>query len=137
MEDPERERERIVVADSNVLVRHAISDYLRHCGFSVIEASHAEDVLIILAHDSELGLKAVLCGADLQGGMNGFRLRASVREIRPDLHVILSGSIEAAANAAAYICEEGPHLRRPYDPQGVVTYIRHLLARSRSPSPTA
>jgi len=103
MEDPEREREHIVVADSDVLIRHAISDYLRHCGFSVIEASHAEDVLIILADDSGQRLKAILCDADLQGEMNGFRLRASVKKIRPDLHVILSGSIEAAANAAA-IC---------------------------------
>ena len=36
--------------------------------------------------------------------------------------------IEAAAQAAAGIRDKGPHLARPYDPQGVADHVRQLLA---------
>ena len=79
--------------------------------------------------DERLPINAVLCDAEIKGSVNGFALRAWIKEHRPDLQVILSGSIASAASAAADLCEQGPQLARPYDPHGVVDHIKRLLAK--------
>ena len=43
--------------------------------------------------------------------------------------VILAGTPAKAADAAAELCDEGPNLARPYEPQLVVDRIKRLLAK--------
>lgn len=121
--------ETILVVDGDVLVRHTISDYLRSCGYGVIEAASSDEALIVLAH-SETGLSAMLCDVKIGGTMNGFELARHARSVRLGLEVVLAGTIEGSADAAADLCENGPHLARPYDPQGVVDHIKRLLAKA-------
>jgi hypothetical protein len=45
----------------------------------------------------------------------------------------LAGSIERTAEVAAELCNEGPHLSRPYNPQMVVDHIKQLLAAAHDP----
>lgn len=120
--------ETILVVDSEVLVRHAIADYLRACGYSVIEAADSDEAVTVV-REANLPISAVLCDAEIKGSLNAFALRRWVTEHRPALHVVLSGSIASAASAAADLCEQGPQLARPYDPQGVVDYIKRLLGK--------
>jgi hypothetical protein len=42
------------------------------------------------------------------------------------VQVVLSGSVVKAAHAAGDLCEEGPHLTKPYEPQQVVEWIKKL-----------
>ena len=126
MASEDSQAECILVVDSEVLVRHALSDYLRDCGYSVIEAASVDEAQVAIG-EGGLPLKAVLCEAEIKGSMNGFELKRWARENRPDLKFILAGNVQAAAEIAANICEEGPQLQRPYDPQGVVDYIKRLL----------
>ena len=44
---------RIIVADSEVIVRNVLSDYLRDCGYKVIDAASADEVMVILETGSE------------------------------------------------------------------------------------
>lgn len=127
MAEQDRKPRSILVADSEVLVRHAIADYLRHCGYDVIEAASYEEALAVLQSD-DLSPELVLGDVELKGDGNGFALRAWARARRPEVRIVLAGSVEAAARAAADICDEGPHLVRPYDPQAVADHIRQLLA---------
>jgi len=120
------ESQRVLVVDGDVLVRHVISDYLRTCGYIVIEAATTDEAAVVL-DDKTVMVEAVLCDADAPGGRSAFQLRAWALERRPEVQTILAGSVEAAANKAAELCEEGPELRRPYDPQSVVEYIRRIL----------
>jgi DNA-binding NtrC family response regulator len=120
------ESQRLIVVDGEVLVRHVISDYLRTCGYVVIEASSTDEAAIVL-DDVSFGIDAVLCDADAPGGQSAFQLRAWALQRRPDVQVVLAGGVAAAANKAAELCEEGPQLRRPYDPQGVVDHIRRMI----------
>ena len=117
----------ILVADSEVLVRHGIADYLRHCGYVVIEAATSDEALAVL-EDEGLTIDALLCDVKIKGASNAFQLRAWLKEHRPEVNCILAGDIEGVAQAAAEICDQGPHLTRPYDPQGVVDFIKRLLA---------
>ena len=120
------EPQRLIVIDGDVLVRHVISDYLRTCGYVVIEAATTDEATIVL-DDLALGVDAALCDADAPGSQSAFQLRAWALQRRPEVQVILAGTTAAAANKAAELCEEGPQLRRPYDPQSVVEYIRRIL----------
>src|SRR6476469_6265507 len=117
----------LVVADGDVIVRHAISDYLRDCGYVVIEAANSDEVQTLLTQP-ELRADAVLCDAAIEGRLSAFELRHWVAQSRPDCQVVLAGNVATAADKAADLCDEGPHLKRPYDPQGVVDYIKRLLA---------
>jgi CheY-like chemotaxis protein len=126
------ESQGLLVVDGDVLVRHVISDYLRTCGYIVIEAASTDEAVIVL-DDATVSLDAVLCDADVPGSRNAFEFRAWAAERRPGLQLILAGSVVTAANKAAELCESGPQLRRPYDPQGVVDYIRRIIG-SRSAS---
>lgn len=117
----------IIVADSDILVRHALAEYLRNCGYGVIEAASSEEVVAVLGEKS-LDIDVVLAAAQLAGELGGFGLGRWVREHRPDVDVELAGSVSAAVNAAAEICENGPQLARPYEPEGVVDRIKWLRA---------
>lgn len=119
------EARRILVADGDVIVRHAIADYLRDCGYNVIECASSDEALTVL-DDHDLAIEAMLCDAELGGSRNAFQLRTWVRENRPDVHMVLTGNVQRTADAAADICEDGPHLERPYDPHMVLEYIRRL-----------
>jgi DNA-binding NtrC family response regulator len=114
------------VLDGDVLVRHVISDYLRTCGYVVIEAATTDEATVVLDEPTVV-INAVLCDADAPGSRNSFQLRAWTAERHPYVQVALAGSIVAAANKAAQMCEDGPQLRRPYDPQSVVDHIKRLI----------
>ena len=120
------ESQRLIVVDGEVLVRHVISDYLRTCGYIVVEASSTDAARLVL-DDVNFAVDAVLCDADAPGSDSAFQMRAWALQRRPEVEVILAGSVAAAAGKAAELCEEGPQLRRPYDPQGVVHYIRRII----------
>lgn len=120
------ESQRLLVVDGDVLVRHVISDYLRTCGYVVVEAATTDEALLVL-EDSTITIDAALCDAEAPGSQNGFNLKKWAAKRQPKVDVILAGSVAAVATKAAELCEEGPHLRRPYDPQSVIEYIRRII----------
>ncbi len=122
--------ECIIVADSEVIVRNVLSDYLRHCGYKVIDAASSDEVLAVMRNGSAR-ISAILTDADLGGSINVFALRMQVRQSWPDTHFILAGNVDTAARAAGEMCDQGPHLSRPYDPQAVTAHIKRLLSVAR------
>ena len=117
----------VLVIDGDIVSRHAISDYLRHCGYAVVEAANTDEAMAALVELS-LGIDVILCDMAAIGTRSGFELAQWVRDHRPELEVRLAGSVAVAAKTAAKLCETGPHLRRPYEPQAMVDYIKQLLA---------
>lgn len=117
----------VLVIDGDIVSRHEIADYLRHCGYVVVEAASTDEAMIALAEPA-LGIDVVLCDVAAIGARSGFELAQWVREHRPELEVRLAGTLENAAKTAADLCESGPHLKRPYEPQAVVNYITQLRA---------
>lgn len=131
MAKPEQQTDSVLVIDGDVLVRHAIADYLRNCGYIVIEASTTDEAVIVLERDS-LIVHAVLCDAQAPGTLNAFQFRTWAKQRRASLDIALAGTIQTAAHKAAELCEEGPELARPYDPQSVVDYVRRIVGTARS-----
>jgi CheY-like chemotaxis protein len=117
--------ETVLVVDGDVITRIVVSDYLRHCGFRVIEAHDANEAQQALEYKS-FNVDIVLCDIDLPGEINGFQLARWTREKKPDIKIVLSGAVEKTASDAGDLCEDGPQLAKPYDPAKVVEHIKRL-----------
>ncbi len=115
----------VLIVDADIVSRHAIADYLRHCGYAVVEAANTDEALIALG-ESTLSIDVIICDIAAIGARSGFELASWVRDNRPELEVRLAGTLEKAVNTAAELCESGPHLARPYEPEAVVDYIKRL-----------
>ncbi|OYY25402.1 MAG: hypothetical protein B7Y65_02915 [Azorhizobium sp. 35-67-15] len=121
------ERPRVLVLDADIVVRHVLAEYLRTCGYQVAEAASADEALDLLA-DARPPFDVMLADFAVPGRLEGFALAAFVREHHPAVEVILAGTPAKAADEAAELCDEGPHLARPYEPQSVVDRIKQLMA---------
>ena len=132
--EPKKAEAAVLVVDGDIVSRHAISDYLRHCGYGVVEAANTDEAMVALA-EAVLGVDVILCDVASPGSRSGFELAQWVRANRPELEVRLAGSLDAIAKTAADLCQTGPHLGRPYEPGAVVDYIKQLRAtRNRTES---
>ena len=119
-------RDTILVVEEDVLVRMPIAQYLRDCGYKVIEAVNADEAMTVLLHQ-ETVVDIVFSALDMTGSTDGFGLSKWVREHRPGLDVILAGTVPRAVNAAKELCDDGP-MPKPYEPRAVHDQIRRLLA---------
>jgi CheY-like chemotaxis protein len=127
MSEPAAPAETILIVDDEVLVRAAIADYLRSCGYKVLEAAHAEEALALLGAEP-VRVNIVLSAVALRSGMDGFGLLRWIREHRSDIEIILAGTPARAASAAGELCDSGPMLARPYDPQIVLDRVMRMRA---------
>ena len=89
----------ILVVEDEVLICMVISEYLRECGFKVIEAANADEAIIIL-EQANLKIDIVFSDIEMPGSMDGFGLSRWLRHNKPELKVILAGTVARAANAA-------------------------------------
>jgi DNA-binding NtrC family response regulator len=127
-------QETILVVEDDVLVRMPIAQYLRNCGYRVVESANAEEAMTVLSH-KETVIDLVFTDIEMPGAVDGFGLARWVREHRPDLDVILTGTLPRTVQEAEELCEEGP-IPKPYDVQVVHNHIRRLLAARRTAKPT-
>lgn len=120
----------ILVAEPDVLVRLAMAQYLRDCGYRVVETATSEEVVIVLDR-SEVPVELVMCDVEIPGEKNGFALSHWMQEHHPDIDLVLVGSDAAVASAAAELCDRGPFLSRPYEPKDVLVRIQTMFTERR------
>jgi CheY-like chemotaxis protein len=118
----------IMVVEPDILARMVIADYLRDCGYRVIEGVTAEDVLTVLR--SRGVIDVIFSEVTLPGELDGFALAQRIRQMRFDIDVILTRGTASAAAKAGDLCDEGP-LDKPYHPQEVIRRIKILRERRR------
>jgi len=124
--DKRESQQTILVVEDDVLVRMPIAQYLRDCGYKVIEASNADEAIQVLLHQ-ETPVDVVFSDIDMPGAVDGFELAKWIREHRPGLDVLLAGTVPRAVESAENLCERGP-VPKPYEAQVVHNHIRRLLA---------
>ncbi len=115
-------------------MRVALSSYLRDCGYRVIEAATTDEALRVI-EQSSVSVDVVFSAVEVEGALSPFTLTQWLRKNRPEIKIVMAGTPKSVSVAAGQLCEEGPHLKKPYEPQVVEGYIRRLLALRRSPEP--
>jgi DNA-binding response OmpR family regulator len=64
----------------------------------------------------------------LRGPLDGFQLASWIRDRPSQPAIILAGTPARTAKAAGDLCEDGPLMSKPYDPQLVLDRIKRLLS---------
>jgi response regulator RpfG family c-di-GMP phosphodiesterase len=119
----------VLVLDGDALVRMPVVQFLRDCGYRVVEAANTDEAMVILQR-TNVPVDVVLSEIDIPGFMNGFMFAVWARSVRPELKILLAGTPERTVRNAAELCEVGPTLKKPYD-------HKHVLNRIIAPLPAA
>jgi CheY-like chemotaxis protein len=72
----------IFVVEPDILMRMVIADYLRDCGYKVIEGVSADDVVAVLRAGRKIDV--ILAEVKLSGITDGFELARNIRENHPE-----------------------------------------------------
>ncbi len=126
-ESPKTQSQTVLVVEDEVLVRMVIADYLRECGFRVIEAGSATEAITVLASPEPVDV--VFSDVQMPGDMDGFGLATWVRRHQPWIKMLLTSGNARAAQTAGDLCEDGPLEQKPYHPTTILARIQQLLGR--------
>ena len=116
---------KLLFVEPDDLERAAIAAYLRECGYQVVEAVSAEEAQAVLGERAE-EIDIAFIALDLPGEMDGFALASAIQQHAAGIRVLIAGNLDKAARLASQLCETGPHLRKPYEPQALVDWIKRL-----------
>jgi DNA-binding NtrC family response regulator len=130
MTDTPAVQETILVVEDEVLVRMPIAQYLRDCGYKVIEAVSADEAMAVLLHQETI-VDVVFSDIEMPGSLDGFGLAKWIRERRPGLNVVLTGTIPRTVERAKELCEAST-VPKPYEAQAVHNHIRRLIAARKA-----
>jgi DNA-binding response OmpR family regulator len=114
----------IIVVEHEVIVRLAVSDYLRKCGYRVLEAIDGAEAQAIMKASEPV--KIAVVDVNLGPGINGFELAKWIRENCPGVRIVLTSGIWKMVETAHDLCD-GPMLKKPYSHAELVDRIRRLL----------
>lgn len=117
----------ILVVEHDLIVRQPLAEYLRECGYSVIEAVHTDEAITVLSTENIL-IDVVLADVITPGKVDGFGLAHWVKSRGLPTKVVLAGTVQKAAATAEQLCEHGPLLSKPYDHSLLHDRIKRELA---------
>ena len=120
-----------MVVEPDVLVRMTVADYLRECGYRVVEAITGEEALRILG--AGVRVDTILSAVKLQGALDGFALAQRIRDGFQGIDIILSTGYAMTAKKAGALCEQGRR-KQPYHPDLIVDRLKLLFERHRPKS---
>ena len=100
------DRRVIGVRKDDALVGMPVSEYLRHCGYRVLEAANSDEALL-LSHNPDTQVDVVMIDVGDSGAMSGFKLTQRV-------HTFL-----ASWGLGDWLLGIGRHLRAKYGALGV------------------
>jgi CheY-like chemotaxis protein len=121
-EQPAPARGTVLLVDDEELVRISTADMLLELGFTVSEASSAEEALRIIEADAPID---VLITDHLMPGMTGVDLAYALRKRQPDVPVlIVSGFAEMQG-----IAPDLPRLAKPFRQADLADMLARLRAK--------
>lgn len=115
----------VLLVEGDIIARAPLAQYLRECGFRVVEAFNAAEAKIALA-SPDLKIEVVL--ADIHAEGDGLALRNWMIANYPDVRVILAVSVDKTTDRAGALCNDGPALVKPYNHLLVREHIHRALA---------
>jgi two-component system response regulator FlrC len=117
--------ESVLVVEDDAALREALVDTLAAAGLSVLSAPDAPSALQLLQSE-----EIALVFSDVQmPGPNGYQLLSSIRQVRPDLPVVLMTAYGTVAQAVAAMREGATdYIVKPFDAPALIEMARRQLA---------
>jgi two-component system response regulator FlrC len=118
-------KESVLVVEDDAALREALVDTLAAAGLSVLSAPDAPSALQLLQSE-----EIALVISDVQmPGPNGYQLLSSIRQVRPDLPVVLMTAYGTVAQAVAAMREGATdYIVKPFDAPALIEMARRQLA---------
>ncbi|MGY3342011.1 MULTISPECIES: response regulator [unclassified Bradyrhizobium] len=121
----------VLIVEQDVLVRHPLAEYLRECGYRVMEATNHDEARECFEGGKHFIEVALIDVAGPTG--SGFALSAWIRSKHPTVKTMLGATVGKVLALAGDLCEEGPHAAKRLDYRPVLDHIRQLLATRKRP----
>ena len=114
----------ILVVEDEVLIRLATCDYLRHCGYRIIEGSTAEEAQRVFRAGQPI--EVLFSDIELGPGMDGLGLAKWVRQHFPQVRILLASGVARVSEQAEDL-SDGPFFAKPYAHEMLETHLRRLV----------
>src|SRR6201982_4001209 len=122
----------ILVVERDILVRQPLTQYLRDCGYRVLEAVNAAEERGAI-YSGRGSIDIVLMDVKGVPSERGFALASWLRSNHPTIKVLLGGTIAKVLQLAGDRCNDAPEGGLDY--RSVLDHIRRLLAGRNQRSP--
>jgi CheY-like chemotaxis protein len=116
----------ILVVEDDLLVRMPIAEYLRDCGYTVLEADDAAQAIDVIDQDGPVDL--VFSDVRMPGAMDGLGLARWLRETHPEVPVLLTSGYTGSRSLDREL-GIGRLIEKPYSQAQVARRIQSLLGR--------
>jgi CheY-like chemotaxis protein len=117
----------ILIVEDEVIIRSVVSEYLRDCAFTVIEAANAAEAVAVLSTQTDIDL--VFSDITMPGAMDGLGLARWIHEKRAEIPILLTSGAAPMLNASGPFTDER-FIRKPYLLEEIEDQIRSLLRDS-------
>src|SRR4051812_10534453 len=113
------ERPLVLIVEDEFLIRTHAAGVIRDAGFEVIEASNADEAIMML--ETRLDIRVVFTDIQMPGSMDGLKLAHAVRDRWPPVHIV--------ATSGHYAFHEGDlptgavFFPKPYSPGKVANTL--------------
>jgi CheY-like chemotaxis protein len=112
----------VLVVEDEILILISVAEELRDAGFTVLEASNADDAIVALETHPEVNI--LFTDIDMPGSMDGLKLSAAVRKRWPPVQIIVtSGHMKVRQED---LPEAGRFFSKPYDFSTLISTMRTL-----------
>jgi CheY-like chemotaxis protein len=115
----------VLVVEDESMVRMPIAEYLRDCGYKVVEAGDASEA--IAAMDADTSVSLVFSDIRMPGKMDGLGLAEWFRSHYPDVPVLLTSGYHGGRNSPGVSLPGTGFIEKPYSQNQVARRIAALL----------
>jgi hypothetical protein len=123
----------ILVVEDETFVRDVTSEVLSSFGHRVLPAASAEEAMSLFLKHPEVGL--VLTDVVMPGS-NGRRLAKELREVSPEVPIIITSGYPDGFMATDSVNESLHYLPKPYSVASLMMNINRIMEECDSPNGT-
>lgn len=113
----------VLVVEDEVLIRLAVADHLRQCGFEVHECGSSDEARKVFLAGERIDI--VFSDVNMPGPRDGIELAMWVEANYPHAVMILTSGVQDALRSAGEACRNVRHfVEKPYQPSAVEKLLR-------------
>jgi CheY-like chemotaxis protein len=117
-----RQSPTVLLVEDEVLLRMMLADQLREEGWTVVEASGADEALLLLRQNL-IRPDVVVSDISMPGALDGLGLARMIRSDCPELKIILASALLPPLDNPDY----DAFFLKPYDAPAIIRKIKSLL----------